>query len=52
MYESYASVVQQRSIRLLETVALNENLSFVTGEIGNAFVQADTEEKVCTIAGR
>jgi len=51
MHESYSSVVQQRSIRLLETVALNEGLSFVTGDIGNAFVQADTKEKVYTIAG-
>ena len=52
MYESYSSVVQQRSIRLLETIALNESLSFVTGDIGNAFVHADTKEKVYTIAGR
>ena len=51
MHESYSSVVQQRSIRLLETVALNEGLSFVTGDIGNAFVRADTKEKVYTIAG-
>ena len=52
MYESYSSVVQQRTIRLLETIVLNEGLSFVTGDIGNAFVQADTKEKVYTIAGR
>ena len=52
MWESYSSVVQQRSIRLLETIALNEGLSFVTGDIGNAFVQADTKEKIYTIAGK
>ena len=51
MWESYSSVVQQRSIRLLETIALNEGLSFVTGDISNAFVQADTKEKIYTIAG-
>ena len=51
MYESYSSVVQKRSIRLLETVALNEGLSFVTGDIGNAFIHAETKEKVYTIAG-
>ena len=51
MHESYSSVVQQRSIRLLETVALNEGLSFVTGDIGNAFVRADTKEQLYTIAG-
>ena len=38
MYESYSSVVQTRTIRLLETIALNENMTFVTGDIGNAFV--------------
>ena len=43
MWESYSSVVQQRSIRILETVALNEGLSFVTGDIGNTFVQAETK---------
>ena len=43
MYDSYSSVVQQRSIRLLETIALNEGLSSVTGDIGNAFVHADTK---------
>ena len=52
MYESYSSVVQQRSIRLLEIIALNEGLFFVTGDIGNAFVHADTKENVYTIAGR
>jgi len=51
MWESYSSVVQQRTIRMLETIALNEGLSFITGDIGNAFVQADTKEKIYTIAG-
>ena len=40
MYQSYASVVQTRTVRLLETIAVNEGLYFVTGDIGNAFVQA------------
>ena len=51
MYESYSSVVQTRTIRILETIALNEGLRFVTGDIGNAFVQADTNEKIFTVAG-
>ena len=51
MYESYASVVQTRTIRILETIAMNENLKFVTGDISNAFVQADTKEKIYSIAG-
>ena len=51
MYETYASVVQVRTIRLLMTIAMNENLSFVTGDISNAFVHAETKEKIWTIAG-
>ena len=51
MYESYSSVVQKRTIRLLETVALNKGLTFVTGDIGNVFVQATTKEKVYSVAG-
>ena len=42
MYESYSSTVQTRTIRILEIVAINENMSMVTGDIGNAFVQAIT----------
>ena len=51
MYESYSSVVQTRTIRILETIAMNEDLKFVTGDISNAFVQADTDERVYSIAG-
>ena len=51
MYESYASVVQTRTIRLLETIAMNEGLSFMTGDIGNAFVHALTREKIYSVAG-
>ena len=52
MFESYASVVHTRSIRLLMTVAVNHNIPFVTGDIGNAFVQAKTKEKIYSIAGK
>ena len=51
MYESYSSVVQTRTIRILETIAMNEGMSFVTGDISNAFVQADTKEKIYSVAG-
>ena len=51
MYESYSSVVQTRTIRILETIAMNEGLKFVTGDISNAFVQADTKENIYSIAG-
>jgi len=46
MWESYSTVVQQRSIRILETIAINEGLSFVTGDISNAFVQAETKKYI------
>ena len=52
MYQSYASVVQTRTVRLLETVAVNEGLDVVTGDIGNAFVQAFTTEKVWSRCGK
>ena len=52
MYESYSSVVQTRTVRLLQTVTMNEDLNLVTGDIGNAFVQALTTEKVWSRAGR
>ena len=51
MYESYSSVVQTRTIRILETIAMSEGLKFVTGDIGNAFVQANTNERIYSIAG-
>ena len=36
LYASYSPVVKTRSIRLLETVAMNEDLSFMIGDIGKA----------------
>ena len=51
MYESYSSVVQTMMVRLLQTVALKHDLKIVTGDIGNAFVQAMTKEKIWSKAG-
>ena len=51
MYESYASMVQTLIIKILETIALNEGLTFIIGDIGNAFIRADTNEKIYSIAG-
>ena len=45
MFESYSSVVQTNSLRLLQTVALNEDFKIITADIGNAFIQAFTKEK-------
>ena len=51
MYESYSSVVQTITLRLLQTVAVNEGLKTITGDIGNAFIHATTNEKIWTKAG-
>jgi len=52
MFEPYSSVVQTCTIRLLMIVTMSEELPFITGDIGNAFVHANTQEKIYTIAGR
>ena len=51
MYEAYASTIQSFSVRLLLTVAAKEGLKILTGDIGNAFPDAPTKEKIFTRAG-
>ena len=51
MHQSYSSVVHTRTVRLLQTIAMNEGLNMIVGDIGNAFVQAYTEEKIWSRAG-
>ena len=51
MYESYSSNVQTMTLRLLQTIAVNQKLKVVTGDIGNAFIHALTNEKIWTKAG-
>ena len=51
MYESYSSVVQTMTVRLLQTVTMKHDLKIITGDIGNAFVQALTKEKIWSNAG-
>ena len=51
MFESYSSVVQTKSLRLLLTIAINQNLGIITADIGNAFIQAETKEKIWTRCG-
>ena len=46
MYESCSSVVQTMMVHLLETKALKHDLKIITGDIGDAFVQATTKEKI------
>ena len=52
MYESYSSVVQSKSLRLLQTIALNEELNIMTADVGNAFIQAFTNEKIYSRCGK
>lgn len=52
MYESYSSVIQTRTIRLLQTISVNQGLKMITGDVSNAFVQAPTCEKIWTRAGK
>ena len=51
MFESYSSVVQTRSLRLLQVIAIKNNLKIVVADIGNAFVQAYTKEKIWSKCG-
>ncbi len=46
-----ATVVKNISVRLLDLVAAHTGLSVLTGDIGNAFVQAETKEKVYCVCG-
>ena len=46
MFDSYSSVIQSTSLRFLQTIALIEGLDIVTTDVGNAFVQEFTIEKI------
>ena len=43
-----ATVVKGVSVRLLDLIADSQNLSVLTGDIGNAFIQATTKSKNST----
>ena len=46
-----ATVVKTISVRLLDLIASSQNLKVLCGDIGNAFIQANTNEKIYTRAG-
>ncbi len=46
-----ATVVKTVSVRLLDVIAAAQNLEVLTGDIGNAFIQANTKEKIYTRCG-
>jgi hypothetical protein len=50
-HSSYSSVVCLDSIRLLNVIAKAQGLKVLAGDVGNAYLNADTKEKVYTICG-
>ena len=50
--ETRSTVVKGISVRLLDVIAHRDKLRILTGDIGNAFIQAPTKVKVCTICGK
>ena len=50
-YEVYASTMKSVSARILMTIASANDLEVVIGDIGNAYLHAETEEKVYSRAG-
>ena len=47
-----ATVVRGVSVRLLDVIANSQRLSVLCGDIGNAFIQAKTKEKIYTKCGK
>ena len=50
-FSAYASVVKTENIRILLTLAAKFNLQTMTGDIGNAYLNAYTEERIWSKAG-
>ena len=48
---SYSSVASLRSIRLVTFIAELNNLDLEAADVGNAYLEATTNEKVCFVAG-
>jgi len=47
----YSSTVKTLSVRALDVIAHRNGLKQLCGDVGNAFVNADTQEKIFCIAG-
>lgn len=45
-YNCHSSVVQLNSIRLLNVIAKAQRLECLAGDIGNAYINAETKEKI------
>ncbi len=50
-YNCHSSVVQLNSIRLLNVIAKSQNLECLAGDIGNAYLNAETKEKIFVRCG-
>jgi hypothetical protein len=50
-HTSYSSVVRLDSIRLLNVIAKAQGLEVLAGDVGSAYLNAETKEKVYTICG-
>ena len=50
-YITYWSTVQSLSVRLLLVIAVVCNLAIMTGDISNAFLTANIQEKVFSVSG-
>ena len=46
MYDTYASVVKTNNIRLFFKLAVHLNLISLTGDVGTAYLNAMTEDKI------
>ena len=45
---THTTVLKGISVRLLDLIADAQDLKVLCGDIGNAFIQADTKEKIYT----
>ena len=51
-YTTYSSTVQVVSIRIMMTIEVQVNLNLMSGDISNAFLSAESTEKVWSRAGK
>ena len=50
-HEVHATITKSVSARILMTIAATNNLDFMTGNIGNAYLNANTQENIYTHTG-
>ena len=51
VHEVYASTMKSVSSSIMMTIAAANNLDFMTGDIGNAYLNANTQENIYIRAG-